>query len=64
MKTTLNIPEALLKTAMSLSKNKTKTSTVIVALKEYVRKKRIEKILEYQGKLQFEEIWKKTRHAR
>jgi hypothetical protein len=64
MKTTLNIPEALLRTAMSLSKNKTKTDTVIVALKEYVRKKRIEKILEHQGKLQFEEIWEKTRHAR
>ncbi|MFB3885557.1 MAG: type II toxin-antitoxin system VapB family antitoxin [Thermodesulfobacteriota bacterium] len=64
MKTTLNIPEALLKTAMTLSKNKTKTGTVIVALEDYVRKKRIEKILEHQGKLQFEEIWEKSRHAR
>jgi Arc/MetJ family transcription regulator len=64
MKTTLNIPETLIKTAMLLSKNRTKTETVIVALKEYVRKKRIEKILEHQGKLQFEEIWEKSRHAR
>jgi Arc/MetJ family transcription regulator len=64
MKTTLNIPEDLIKTAMSLAKNRTKTETVIVALKEYVRKKRIEKILEHQGKLQFEEIWEKSRHAR
>jgi Arc/MetJ family transcription regulator len=64
MKTTLNIPEDLIKTAMSLAKNTTKTETVIVALKEYVRKKRIEKILEHQGKLQFEEIWEKSRHAR
>jgi hypothetical protein len=64
MKTTLNIPEDLIETAMSLSKNRSKTETVVVALKEYVRKKRIEKILEHQGKLQFEDIWEKSRHAR
>ena len=64
MKTTLNIPEDLIKEAMSLSKHKTKTETVIVALQEYVRQKKIEKIMEYQGKLQFDETWEKSRHAR
>lgn len=64
MKTTLNIPEELLEKAMSLSRHRTKTETVIVALQEYIRLKRIEKILEYEGKLQFEDTWKKTRHAR
>ena len=64
MKTTLNIPEDLIKRAMSLAKHKTKTETVIVALQEYVRRKMIEKILEHQGKLQFEDTWKKSRHAR
>ncbi len=64
MKTTLNIPEDLIKTAMSLSKISTKRETVIVALQEYIRKKKIEKILEQEGKLQFEEIWKESRHAR
>jgi len=64
MKTTLNIPEDLIKKAMSLSKYRTKTQTVIVALQEYVRQKKIEKIMEYQGKLQFDETWEKSRHAR
>jgi ribosomal protein S17 len=64
MKTTLNIPEDLIKKAMLLSKHKTKTKTIIVALQEYVRQKKIEKILEHQGKLQFNETWEKSRHAR
>jgi Arc/MetJ family transcription regulator len=64
MKTTLNIPEELIKKAMSLSSLKTKTETVIIALQEYVRQKKIEKILKHEGKLQFEETWEKSRHAR
>jgi hypothetical protein len=64
MKTTLNIPEDLIKKAMSLAKHRTKTETVIVALQEYVRQKKVEKILEHEGKLQFEETWEKSRHAR
>ena len=64
MKTTLNIPEELIKKAMSLSKYHTKTETVVVALKEFIRLKKIEKILENEGKLQFEHTWEKTRHAR
>jgi len=64
MKTTLNIPEELIKTAMSLSEFRTKTKTVIVALQEYIRLKKIEKILANEGKLQFDNTWEKTRHAR
>ena len=64
MKTTLNIPEGLIKKAMSLAKHRTKTETVIVALQEYVRQKKVEKILGHEGKLQFEEMWEKSRHAR
>ena len=64
MKTTLNIPEDLVKTAMALSRHRTKTETVIVALQEYVRLKKIEKILAHEGTLQFENTWEKSRHAR
>ena len=64
MKTTLNIPEDLIRKAMSLTNHKTKTETIIVALQEYVRQKKIEKILEHQGKLQFDDSWEKSRHAR
>lgn len=64
MKTTFNIPDDLIKAAMSLSRNRTKTKTVIIALQEYIRLKEIEKVLENEGKLQFENSWEKTRHAR
>ena len=49
---------------MSLSRNRTKTKTVIVVLQEYIRLRKIEKLLENKGKLQFENSWEKTRHAR
>ncbi len=64
MKTTLNIPEELINTAMSFSKKRTKTKTVIVALQEYIRLKKIEKIIENEGQLQFENTWERARHAR
>jgi Arc/MetJ family transcription regulator len=64
MKTTLNIPDELMKTAMSLSKHRTKTETVIVALQEFIRKKNGEKIMAHQGKLEFDDTWKESRHAR
>ena len=64
MKTTLNIPESLIKKAMLLAKHRTKTETVVVALQEYIRKKKVERILTYEGKLQFDDTWKKSRHAR
>ena len=64
MKTTLNIPDDLMKTAMSLSKHRTKTETVIVALQEFIRKKKVEQIMAHQGKFEFDDTWKESRHAR
>ena len=64
MKTTLDIPEDLIKTAMSLANHRTKTETVVVALSEYIRIKKIEKILDHEGKLELEDIWEKSRHVR
>ena len=64
MKTTLNIPDDLIKKAMSLSKYKTKTETVVVALQEYIQKKRVDKILASEGKLEFDDAWEKSRHGR
>jgi hypothetical protein len=64
MKTTLNIPEDLIRKAMALANHKTKTETVVVALQEYIRKKKIEKVLASEGKLRFDDTWEKSRHAR
>jgi len=64
MKTTLNIPEDLIRKAMSLAKHRTKTEAIVVALQEYIRQKKVEKILEHQGKLEFNDSWEKSRHGR
>ena len=64
MKTTLNIPEDLIRTAMSFSGNRKKTQTIVLALQEYIRLKKVENILEKEGELQFEDTWEKSRHAR
>ena len=49
---------------MSLSQNRKKTQTVVAALQEFIRLKKIDNILEEEGQLQFEDTWEKTRHAR
>jgi len=41
MKTTLNLPDELMKEAMLLTDVKTKTEVIIVALKELTRKNKI-----------------------
>lgn len=64
MKTTLNIPEELVKRTMKLSKSKTKTAAIIMAMEEYVRRKKLEDIIGMKGKLRFSDDWEKARHER
>jgi hypothetical protein len=64
MKTTLNIPESLIKEAMKLANRRTKTDTIIIALKEYIRKKQLEKVIDMSGKLDFSDDWERGRHER
>lgn len=47
MKTTLNIPDELLKEAMTASKSRTKTEAVITGLMELIRQRKIEKNREW-----------------
>jgi hypothetical protein len=64
VKTTLNIPEPLIREAMKLSNRRTKTDTIIMALKEYIRKKQLERVIDMSGKLDFSEDWERGRHER
>ena len=43
MKITLNLPDDLMKEAMSITDIKTKTGVIIVALKELIRKDKVAK---------------------
>lgn len=63
MKTTLNIPDELIEKARLASGKRTKTETVVTALEELIRKKKLENVLDKAGKLDFDD-WEKGRHAR
>ena len=48
-KTTMNLPEELLKEAVQVSGAQTKTMAVILGLEELIRKKRLEGLLKLKG---------------
>ncbi len=49
MRTTLDLPEALLSEAMEVSQERTKTAVIIAALEGLVRQKRIQGLKRYKG---------------
>lgn len=51
MRTTLDLPEGLLKEAMLVSHSKTKTKAIILALEELIRKSKISDLKKYKGKV-------------
>ncbi len=51
MRTTLDLPEDLLREAMSTTHIQTKTKVIITALEELIRKARIADIKKYKGKV-------------
>ena len=54
MRTTLDIPEDLLEEARSALGYQSKTDTVIAALRELVRRRRIEELKQMAGSVQLE----------
>lgn len=51
MKTTLDISKELMEEGLRVTQSKTKTELVNLALKEIIRKNKIQKIKKYQGKI-------------
>jgi Arc/MetJ family transcription regulator len=64
MKTTLNIPQGLLDKAVELAGVRTKTEAVTLALKELIRRQKIEHLIKKTGTLEFSDDWEKARHER
>lgn len=54
MRTTLDLPEALIEEAMKLTHIRTKTELIKTALVHLIRKERIQGLKEYFGKLDLE----------
>ncbi|TKB25024.1 type II toxin-antitoxin system VapB family antitoxin [Desulfopila sp. IMCC35006] len=51
MRTTLDLPEDLVKEAMKATKIKTKTQVIIAALEQLIRKSKIAEIKSFKGKV-------------
>ncbi len=64
MKTTLDIPDDLIKEAMTLSNSKTKKEAVVSGLRELIRQRKIANVISSAGKLDFSDKWEKARHGR
>lgn len=59
MRTTLNIPDKLIKELHRLSNEKSKTKAVSIAIKDYIRRKKIEHFLSLSGKVHIDYDWEK-----
>ncbi|ODS33249.1 MAG: transcription regulator of the Arc/MetJ class [Candidatus Scalindua rubra] len=57
MRTTLDIDDFLVKKLLEVTHEKSKTKAITIAIKDYIKKKRIKKIISYQGKLDMENNW-------
>lgn len=53
MRTTLNIDDDALEQAMKLAPGKSKTEIINDALREFARRRRIRRLLEFRGKLEW-----------
>ncbi|MBW2653148.1 MAG: type II toxin-antitoxin system VapB family antitoxin [Deltaproteobacteria bacterium] len=51
MRTTLDLPENLLKEAMKTTHIQTKTKVIITALEELIRKSKISELKKFKGKI-------------
>ena len=61
MRTTLNIDDYLFHDLLNVTKAKTKTEAVRMALTEYLRMKHKEKVLAMRGKLEINDDWQELR---
>lgn len=65
MRTTLDIPQSLIEEARRLLGFKSKTDTVVLSLRELIRRKRIEELKELMGSVELEiDVAKSRRRPR
>jgi len=58
MRATLNIPDDLISEVQKLSGEKSKTKAIVSAMQEFVREKKLRKILELRGKIKIDDVTK------
>jgi Bacterial antitoxin of type II TA system, VapB len=51
MRTTIDLPETLVREALKMSHQKTKTGMIVTALEDFVRKNRIQGLKKFRGRI-------------
>ena len=59
MRATLNIPDELISEVQKFSGEKSKTKAIVTAMEEFVRDKKMKKLLSLRGKIQIDYDWEK-----
>lgn len=54
MRTTLDLPDVLVRDAMKASHQKTKTAVIITALQDLVRKSRLQELRHFKGRVKLD----------
>jgi Arc/MetJ family transcription regulator len=57
MRFTVEIPDSLIKDLLKVTGERTKTRAICLAIKDYIRRKRKEKLLSLSGKINFDLDW-------
>lgn len=57
MRATLNLPDALVQRLLRVTGEKKKTKAICLAIEDYIRRNRREKLLSLSGKVQFDLGW-------
>lgn len=63
MRATLSIPDELIYEVQRFSGERSKTKAVIVAMQEFVKEKKLEKLLALKGKVEIAYDWQKEEKA-
>ena len=61
MRTTLNVDEKTLREVMDLTGAKNRSQAINLVLQEFVKKKRLQKLLDLRGTLHLENNWRDLR---
>lgn len=59
MRATLNIPDELINEVQQLTREDSKTRAIIIVMEDFIKRKRIEKLLSLQGKVSIDYDWEK-----
>ena len=60
MRATLNIPDELLRDVQSLSGETSKTGAIVVAMEDFVRRRRMESLIALKGKVAIDYDWQQA----